>query len=257
MINSLKKILHKVNRSGQVKLPNFENDKLLKNLHNIHTGKRAFLLGNGPSLNLNDINLLKNEITFASNKIYLIYDQTDWRPTYLTVCDDLVAQNINHELKTLKGSTKIFGAGVSSRFDFGHDIIFVNWPTTSGDKEWNPIQGMRAGHSVVNLDIKLAYWMGIRELYVIGLDFSFQVPKKTTGEQVFGNDVIVSEGEVNHFHPEYRKPGEKWTVPQLDIQREEFIAARKFLESKNGKIYNASRSSKLDVWDKVCLDDII
>ena len=56
-----------------------ENDQRLTNLQNIHKGKRAFILGNGPSLSIADLNKLKNEITFASNKIYLAFEKTDIR----------------------------------------------------------------------------------------------------------------------------------------------------------------------------------
>ena len=110
---------------------------------------------------------------------------------------------------------------------------------------------------MVNLDIKLAYWMGIREMYVIGVDFSFKVPQTPTGEVVYGNKVIVSEGECNHFHPDYRTSGEAWTVPKLDEQEEEFAAARKFLEEREGNIYNASRKTKLDVWERVDFEDLL
>ena len=42
-----------------------------------YEGKRCFIIGNGPSLKLEDLNRLKNEITIASNKIYLIFNKTE------------------------------------------------------------------------------------------------------------------------------------------------------------------------------------
>ena len=41
-----------------------------------------------------------------------------------------------------------------------------------GEKYWDLVEGVRAGYSIINFDLKLAYWMGIREIYVIGVDFS-------------------------------------------------------------------------------------
>jgi hypothetical protein len=238
-------------------LPNDRNDERLAALKDVHRGRRAFLIGNGPSLTAADLSLLKDEITFASNKIYLIYDQTDWRPTYLTCCDAVVARNLKERFLGIP-TPKIFAFGVAECYqDCMDEITWVNPPTPAGDAEWDAIKGFRAGHSVVNLDIKLAYWMGITELYVIGLDFSFVVPQTATGEEVFGNKVIVSEGEVNHFHPDYRPAGEEWTVPKLDEQRQEFVQARRFLEARGAAIYNASRQTKLDVWDRVDLDTVL
>ena len=121
---------------------------------------------------------------------------------------------------------------------------------------WNFLRGAKAGHSVVNLGIKAAYWMGIREIYVIGCDHNFVVPEKKTGEVVFNNEVVVSEGEINHFHKDYRRPGETWTMPQLDTIAEEFLYARRVLEADSGTIKNASRTTKLEVWERVEFDDL-
>ena len=47
-------------------------DKLRK-YKSIHKGKRCFIIGNGPSLTGSELDLIKEEITFASNKIFNIY----------------------------------------------------------------------------------------------------------------------------------------------------------------------------------------
>ena len=235
-----------------------DNDSRLEALRDRHAGRRCFIIGNGPSLRISDLDMLKNEITIASNKIYLAFDETDWRPTYFTICDAVVARNNKDRIEALD-LVKVGGPSVKKTLGGDPRAIFVNPQPREDDGlpfVWDLLRGARAGHSVVNLGIKLAYWMGIREIYVIGVDFSFTLPSKKTGEIVFGNEVLVSEGEVNHFHPDYRKPGEEWTVPQLDIQREEFLAARRYIEEHGGRIMNASRFTKLDVWERVDFDGL-
>ena len=235
------------------------NERLLA-LKDMHKDKRGFVIGNGPSLKIPDLDMLKNEITFASNRIYLAFDETEWRPTYYTMCDIVVARNIHDSVLKLK-LTKIFANSVRPFF-YRDDpyAIFLN-PKRSKDKPttldgWDLLRGENAGHSVVNLGIKIAFWMGIREIYVIGCDHNFIVPDTATGEIVANNRVIVSQGECNHFHPDYRKPGETWTFPKLDIMAEEFLFTRYVLEANGGIIKNASRFSKLEVWDRVNFDDL-
>lgn len=241
--------------SAPVELSPFErNNARLMELRGIHTGERAFLIGNGPSLTTTDLSRLTNEITFASNKIYLAFEETDWRPTYLTVTDTKVAENNRDKLRTLPFK-KVFGHGVRQYFDDGDDIIYCN-PPQQNPRDWNPVDGVSTGHSVIYWDLELAYWMGIREVYVIGIDFSFDVQSKRSGEQAMGNEVLVAGNEVNHFHPDYRPKGETWTMPKLDEQRQEFIFAREKFEADGGKIFNASRKTKLDVWERVCFDDL-
>lgn len=58
--------------------------KLLALYKGKFTGKRCFLIGNGPSLRAEDLTRLHEagEITFAFNRIYNIFDQTPWRPSF-------------------------------------------------------------------------------------------------------------------------------------------------------------------------------
>ena len=43
---------------------------------NEYLGRRGFAIGNGPSLRIEDIGSLSNEITLASNKVYFAFGQT-------------------------------------------------------------------------------------------------------------------------------------------------------------------------------------
>ena len=54
----------------------------LKSLKDQHKGERCFIVATGPSLRIEDLNLLRNEFTFSMNSIFLLFDETDWRPTY-------------------------------------------------------------------------------------------------------------------------------------------------------------------------------
>ena len=259
--SKLRSFIRKIDfRSDGIKklkgFPNERNNNRLYALKDIHKGKRAFLIGNGPSLRIEDLEKLENEITFASNKIFLGFDQTVWRPTYYTVADHVVAQNNKKTIKPLK-LEKIFAHSVWNYFKQQKDVIFTNSPTKEGEESWDLIKGVRAGYSVINFDLKLAFWMGIREVYVIGVDFHFEDKSIRTGRFEKGNEVVISVGEQNHFHPDYRKAGETWTIPRLDKQKKEFLKARQMYEAAGGKIYNASRRTKLDAWERVDFDQVV
>ena len=55
-----------------------------------YVGQRCFFIGNGPSLQVEDLTKLHeaSEITFAFNRIYNIFDQTPWRPTFYVSQDE-------------------------------------------------------------------------------------------------------------------------------------------------------------------------
>jgi hypothetical protein len=120
------------------------------------------------------------------------------------------------------------------------------------------ISGVHPGVSVTIFMLKLALWMGVSTVYLMGIDFSFVVPESgVTDDKVFGNNIIISSGEANHFHPDYRKPGEKWTLPQLDSQRAEFGVMKWRYEATGCVIYNASRKSELNVFERVDFDRVV
>jgi hypothetical protein len=69
--------------------------------------------------------------------------------------------------------------------------------------------------------------------------------------------VLRSRGEVNHFHPDYRAPGETWTQPELGLQRRAFQAARRAFEDGGGTLCNASRKTALDALPLVDFDALV
>ena len=232
-------------------------------LRNKCSGQRAFVIGNGPSLKIEDLDRLKNEITFASNKIYLAFESTDWRPTYYTVTDQLVAANNCDQIRQLDipmllpTSVRAYGiaseqtlwyreSGYNSYLDgLSPEQLDGASPRFTRDAVF-PIHG---GYTVIYHQLQLAWHMGIRNIYLLGVDFSFSIPPKTILDERFKieeyRNALVSNGECNHFHPKYRSPGETWSKPRLDLQACAFRAARVIFEAENGFLKNASRKTAL------------
>ena len=253
------KLHHIFNEFG---LPITQNDRQIVTLKDAHKGKRAFIIGMGPSLHTSDLDLLKNEITFGCNKVYLAFRDTDWRPTYYTVLDVLVAQN-NHDIINKLNLVKIFPLDVKSYFQSADDVIWIRaLPYKKGELEkqfkfsTDMLKGVYGGWTVIYTMLQIAYYMGIKKLYLLGIDFSFDIPKVTNVKCSQG-PVLESGDEINHFHPEYRKPGETWTMPKLDLQKKAFRCARETLEMDGGFIVNASRKTALDVFPRAELEHIL
>ena len=90
MIHPIKSIIAR--RQGYI-INHYDNSKYaqrLRSIKGIHKGQRCFIVANGPSLTSSDLNLLQEnkEITFGMNRIFKIFDDTKWRPTYY-VCEDI------------------------------------------------------------------------------------------------------------------------------------------------------------------------
>ena len=84
------------------------NERRLASYKNQHKGQRAFLLGNGPSLNRCDLRFLKNEITFGVNSIFLNYKNMGFYTKYFVVEDVFVGEDRAKEINAYKGPEKFF-----------------------------------------------------------------------------------------------------------------------------------------------------
>jgi hypothetical protein len=237
------------------------NDRKVAALKNIHQGRRCFIVGSGPSLKVEDLNRLKGEVTFACNKIYLAFEDTAWRPTYYSITDDLVAENNKTVIDSLD-LNKIFEENVRPFFREESAIWLNSLQCCYENGEYdfrfstNAFEGVYGGWTVIYLQMQLAFYMGIREIYLIGVDFSFEIPN-STDQNCSDSEILTNEGEVNHFHPNYRARGEKWSMPRLDFQYKAFLEAKSTVESRGGKIFNASRYTKLDVFPIVDFENIV
>ena len=79
-----------------------ESIKRLAALKDIHKGKRAFIIGNGPSLKQTDLSKLKNEITFGMNRIYLAFPELGFTTSYICVTNDLVIEQFVNDFLALQ-----------------------------------------------------------------------------------------------------------------------------------------------------------
>lgn len=238
-----------------------DNERRLATLKDMHKGRRCFVIGNGPSLKISDLDRLINEVTFACNKIYLSFDQTAWRPTYYAAEDILFVQQNYRTIEDLQGFAKIFPYYLKKYvpaftdayyFNFAYQDFSIPFPRFS----FNPLDQLYGGATVTYTLLQLACYFGIREIYLLGVDLDYKVPVKNNGK--FKNtNIIAAQGECNHFHPDYHRPGETWFEPNLDAHRNALLTAQRAISKVGGSIKNASRGGKLESFERVDFDTLI
>ncbi|ODR88361.1 6-hydroxymethylpterin diphosphokinase MptE-like protein [Sinorhizobium alkalisoli] len=251
-------VRHLSGRSGRVTAA---DRRLLESLRNCHAGRRGFIIGNGPSLRVADLDRLKNEVTFASNKIYLAFKETEWRPTYYTVEDNLVMLQNRREIEAIDGPVKLFPSIMMTlvrRRRNEHIYRYLrrvgreplcdpDFPGFSTDA----VKGIEYGSTVVYSQIQLAVHMGIKTIYLLGLDHRYEVKK------VGDDGRPIADGERNHFHSEYRRIGERWNPPNLEVLEVSYRKARDICAVLGVQIVNCSRSSALDIFECNNLDTVL
>jgi hypothetical protein len=248
--------LYRINKLNKTFLFPFTYGRKLSKYKNIYLNDRCFIIGNGPSLRPEDLTKLKHEITFAFNRIYYIFDQTDWRPTFYLSEDDKTILKSEEEISSLQIKNKFFPVNIP----WDYKIYFNNanyYLFKMGDEKSEPnfsediVKGIYWGNTVVYSAIQMAVYMGIKEIYLLGVDHNFSKMINDNGEIVINNDA------KDYFIDRYNIDKEDLYLPNVDISTRAFIAAKKYLDKHNVNIYNATRGGKLEVFERVEFDQLI
>lgn len=230
------------------------NLKRLASFSNLHHGQRCFIIGNGPSLNECDLTLLKDEVTFGVNSIFLNYENMGFYPTYYVVEDPLVAEDRAEEINNYHQSTRFFGNALRYCLDDSSDTVWLNVLYRYQDYEGfprfssNAIRRLWVGGTVSYLNMQLAYYMGFRDVYLVGFDHSYAIPADA---RVEGNQIESASADPNHFHPDYFGKGYRWHDPNVDRMEKSYVRAKSFFEIAGRAIYNATVGGQLEVFKRV------
>ncbi|UCC99686.1 MAG: DUF115 domain-containing protein, partial [Phycisphaerales bacterium] len=228
--------------------------KNLKDFANKYSGKRAFIIGNGPSLNKMDLTGLKGEVTFGVNSIFYNFERMGFKPTFYVVEDKLVAEDRAGEINALAGMTKIFGTELQYCLKDSQDVVWANviydfsnypgFPHFSNDAS----ECLWVGGTVSYLCMQLAYYMGFTEVYLVGFDHNYIIPADA---RVDGTVITSASGDPNHFHPDYFGKGKRWHDPRLDRMEKSYRRAKEVFEAGSRKIFNATAGGRLEIFPRV------
>lgn len=233
------------------------SNQYLKEVHNKYSG-RCFIIGNGPSLLPEDLDKLKNEVTFASNRIYKIFDKTDWRPTYFAIFDESVAKGEGVVegvsdidcLKFVREQGYLYYKNIRGRVCFLHswwNRKYLDEPAFSDDLE----KGIYTIATVTYVLIQLARWMGFDEIYLLGMDNRYAYSKLKDGSIVRNEGVVSYFGENGMELPDPSTAVSTW---ELDAA---FDYAEKYSKTQGFRIYNVTRGGFLESFERVNLDDLL
>ena len=226
-------------------------------LKNKYQGRRGFVIGNGPSLKIEDLTTLhdNNEITIASNKIYLAFNHTKWRPNFFSIADPLlwekVKYSIHEDIPIVHIPTYLDASQCNkkTRYWYSRKNDFTESLKNISD---NIAFGACCGSTVTYENIQIAIHLGLNPIYIIGCDHFY------AGEDnVEAGEIIRQSENKSHFISGYREPGEQVHAAPIDKMNSAFRIAKLYINTKGIKIYNATRGGQLDIFERMNLDDLL
>ena len=217
--------------------------------------EKCFIIGNGPSLRVEDLERISANgyVTFAANRIYKMFPETSWRPTYYGVCDSTLFKKSEEEIKSVE-STKFIPLDIYDKLahDKSQYHVFSRVPFSYFNlppKFSNSIDHIFGeGGTITYHFMQLAVAMGFKEIYLIGMDFSFSFGIGADGKY-FEDKTVKS----NHFG------ADKSTIdvaPNIYFNLQAYRKAEQFTRSHGVRIYNATRGGKLEVFERKDFDSL-
>lgn len=232
--------------------------KKLKELKGKYEGERCFIVGNGPSLTLEDLEKLKGEHCFAFNRIYETFDKTSWRPEFYMVLDNDVMRTVAKNFDKIEAKYKLLNVmGKTLGVKGDDDTIFFCSFGPYRVKEFNYQKKkisediskyISLNYSVTGAAIETALYLGFKEIYFVGMDHNYSkyIDKNGVGHCDAG---ITDYSLMNKHDFVY--------FIYKDALESCFECYRKYCEQNGVRIANATRGGKLEIFDRVDLDKIL
>lgn len=245
----------------RLKLWLYPCDRRLKDLKNRFQGQRCFIVALGPSLTVDDLELIAShgEYSFSMNRCYQFFDKTSWRPNCYFISDNRGFTSESREFvkrMITEGITVIYSKfaipkgmpknAIYYKVDFINALLKMSRKKKYNDKAQHIHFSTSAykfifdGSTCVHSIIQLAYYMGFSEIYLVGCDCGVS---NSMAYSNLLNNPYKNIGNMNKLGDDYI----------LDYR-----SLKKDIEKKglNLKIYNATRGGRLDVFPRIDLEDL-
>lgn len=204
-------------------------------LLNRESNKRAFILGNGPSIRDHDLSRLAGCLTIGLNASPLLEREYNFVSSYYCVSDTrFMADPDKHRMATTmlsRETIRVLRSGIVTREDaeIARHTVYVTALGRDGFS-FDPEKGFYFGSSTAFLALQLAVWLGCSEIVLLGCDFNYS-------------------GSMPRFYSESNPAPEDLL---LSVQVRNIANAVRQLSTRNIKVVNCSNTSMLRLFVPSC-----
>lgn len=214
------------------------NIKAIKRLKNKYKGKRCFIIGGSPSLNMLDLTKLNNEYTCTVGKGYKLVDKGLKHSTFHVFGDIFGYAETSTELDVNFSDMYFFRSAIDCVNDIKNKVFFDTY-----ERETNPAflgcqlditKPLYCGKTVVIYALQIMAYLGFKEIIFVGVDLRFK--------QVDGHAYVSSHQETKR---------EQWSILNQAFMYNSIYYCSKYISKyKNITIVNASPVEGMNFLEK-------
>lgn len=231
----------------------YHNGKM-NELRGLLTGKRCFIIGNGPSLKMEDLDRIQNngDFSIGTNSIFVAFKKTRWRPSVYLSVDYHQTEIYADEILGMEVPIKVIG-DIDGLFWENNDCnslykLHVQEYIAKFSEDFS--SGVYINGTVTYGAIQLAVYMDCKEIYLLGVDC----------------DYSVNEGKMPYFSQDYTNKTElKYDIERNFVQNGktmeyyqemDYLLAKEYANKHAIVIKNATRGGKLEIFERVDFDSL-
>ena len=230
----------------------------------MHQGKRCFIVGNGPSVENQNILLLKDEIKICVNQYFRHPHFKQVPPNYWIQADPYIWQKKDTYLKPLLDSiesnqivTKLFFPleGMFQpqnstylnlyyfKYDYANKVI--------NDEIDFCREIPHYGQNVLLVCLMLAFYLGCNPIYIIGAENSWWAWKKED----------YDNRHTPHFYgPKSTAASDRFSFEEMQttihVQKFQYFQLKKYAAQHGYNIFNATVGGELNFFDRATYEDL-
>jgi hypothetical protein len=226
-----------------------ESRKDIQTFSGLHLNSTLYLIANGPSLAKMDIELLKGRDVMVMNRFYIMFKKLSFIPKYLVCVEETVLDRFQEDMSTLPCTTFV-NWRVRDRFRNSH--FLKESYALNPFFQYDLTKPTQFGGTVTFACLQLAYYMGYKDVIIIGMDHRF----KETGTPATP-EIRTYEKDESHFDPNYFPKGMKWMLPDLEKSEFSYRLARVAYEKDGRRIIDCTIDGNCNVFEKGRLEDYL
>lgn len=244
----------------------FVEGRRLRKLKDIHSGERCFIIGNGPSIRKQNLMLLRDEITFATNWFVLHEEFDQLQINYYCISDprvwwgkDGMPPSLYDPLNSQRSVTKFFEHTAKpvckSRGLFVGQQCYFIWldytrKVRDGFVSLDISKGVNHGNTVIiDFCLPIACYMGFKDIYLLGCDCDYHLEEAPDFSKAYFYDI--------GRHCSERVSKEVLLGCSQDWVFDAYRVMKRALQEKGVNVYNAGVGGRLEVFERVELEKVL
>lgn len=232
-----------------LKPQSWKSRRRLRACRGCFAGQKAVIVCNGPSLLKSNLSLLTGVFSFGLNKINLLFNTSDFRPSCVVAVNPFVIeQNCDFfkatEIPLYLNSDALGLIGSRANVTYVHTTMQKKFALDCS-------MSVFVGNTVSFVAMQLAYHLGFSRVALIGCDHDY-------AHKGVPNQAAAAKGkDVNHFSPDYFTNGVTWQFPDLLASEMAYTLAKDVFAADGRQIFNATVGGKLTVFPRLTLEEYL